>query len=187
MTIKTARLVLRPLGLQDLDTTHEYASDPLNTKYMLHLPNKTKDDTAQFLKNVEKMWEQSMPRYYEFAVMLNGQHIGATSVVLNESRQTGWMGWVINKAYWGKGYATEAAKAVLKFAVNELGVEKIGATCDYRNESSVKVMKKIGLKLECSDGMRRYEDSDEDIQELVYFITAGELCLPLQNVGRDEK
>ena len=41
ITIHTERLTLKPLGIQYLETVHEYASDPENTKYMMYLPNET--------------------------------------------------------------------------------------------------------------------------------------------------
>ncbi len=49
-SIKTERLILRPLERNDLDTTHEYAGDVENTKYMIHLPNNTIKETEQFYK-----------------------------------------------------------------------------------------------------------------------------------------
>ena len=49
MTIRTDRLLLRPLCSSDLKTVHEYAGDAENTKYMLFLPNTTEQETADFL------------------------------------------------------------------------------------------------------------------------------------------
>jgi len=59
---------------------------------------------------------------------------------------------------------------VLNFARDELKLNKVTAQCDYRNEASFKIMRKIGFSLESDDGVRRYKDSDEDVQELVYAI-----------------
>ena len=47
--IKTDRFVLRPLSINDLDTVHIYASDPENTRFMMWLPNDTKEETAREL------------------------------------------------------------------------------------------------------------------------------------------
>ena len=80
----------------------------------------------------------------------------------------GELGWIIHRAYQGNGYATEAAKAVMHFALDKLYVKKTVAYCDHRNERSVGVMRKIGLTLERDDGVRRYRDSDEDVRELMY-------------------
>jgi len=157
--------------MSDLASTHEYASDVSNTKYMVHLPNKTTQETENFLKRVVAEWERESPQFYEFAIILDDKHIGGVSVSLDESRQTGALGWIVGKPYQGKGYATEAAKAVMDFAIKDLKVKKIIAHCDYRNVTSYRLMEKIGLSLECDDGVRRYNDSDEDIQELMYSRT----------------
>lgn len=166
--ITTNRLVLRPLTLDDLYTTHEYAGDVSNTKYMIYLPNDTIQETADFLHRVAAEWSKESPSFYEFAVILGEKHIGAVSISLDESKQVGELGWIINKTYQGNGYATEAAKAVMDFAINSLKVNKIVAHCDYRNIPSCKVMCKLGLSLERNDGLRRYKGSDEDVKEFMY-------------------
>ena len=165
--IKTVRLVLRPFKLDDVETAHEYASDPEN-KYMVYLPNDTKQETERFLRTTISEWKKDIPQSYEFAVVYGGKHIGGVSVYLDESRQVGELGWIIHKDYQGNGFATEAAKAVMDFAVNAQKVKKIVAHCDYRNVASVKVMQKLGLSLERDDGVRRNKGSDEDSRDLMY-------------------
>ncbi|MDR2888941.1 MAG: GNAT family N-acetyltransferase [Lachnospiraceae bacterium] len=170
--IKTARLMLRALEINDLDTTYEYASDAKNTEYMIHLPDSTKEETEQFLQRVSNEWRKELPRFYEFAVILNGKHIGAASISIDEDREEGELGWIIHKDYQGKGYATEAAKAVMDMGLKELGLKKIVACCDYRNTPSCRVMQKIGLSLERDDGVRRYKNSNEEFREFLYSLTA---------------
>jgi RimJ/RimL family protein N-acetyltransferase len=137
---------------------------------MKYLPNATMQETENFLHRVVSEWKKETPAFYEFAIILNEKHIGGISVYLDENRKVGSLGWVINNIYHGNGYATEAAKAVMDFAFNTLKVEKVVADCDYRNKSSIKVMQKIGLLLECDTGVRRYKGSDEDIQNLKYSL-----------------
>jgi len=155
--LKTERLLLRPLSVSDLYTAHEYASDIENTKYMIHLPNRSLEETRRFLERVSLEWQKEEPSFYEFAVIYDSLHIGAVSIRLNEDKTEGEMGWIINKKYWGKGFATEAALAVKSFAVEQLKVKKLVAYCDCRNLQSARVMEKIGLSFE-SKGQRRYSD-----------------------------
>lgn len=169
--IKTARLLLRPLNFADLNTAHEYASDVDTTRFMMRLPNKTLEDTAKFLTDVTKEWEKDEPAFYEFAVTLNGLQIGAVSVYLDEQRETGEMGWILNKKYHKMGYATEAANAVKDFALNVLRLKKIIAQCDYRNEPSRRLMERIGLKLESDNGVRTYAKNNETARELTFSVT----------------
>lgn len=172
--IKTKRLVLRPLNIEDLDTVHAYASDIGNTKYMIHLPNDTIEETSQFLIRVTNEWQKEEPSFFEFAITIDGKQIGAVSVSLNEQRTEGELGWILDKNYWGKGYATEAAMAVKDFTLNKLKVSIIVAHCDYRNTASCNVMKKIGLILAKDDGVRQYPKTAEIAKELMYSFTAVE-------------
>jgi len=171
MILKTERLTLRPFTMGDLKTTHAYASDPENTRFMIHLPNKTKRQTRRFLKYTIAKGKKRPQRCYEFTVILDGKHIGAVSVNLDKSGQEGELGWIIQRAYWGNGYATEAAGAIMTFAREELQVKKLVAHCDHRNSASARVMEKLGMALESDSGTRRYKGSEEDVRELKYAVS----------------
>lgn len=175
--LKTNRLILRPLNIKDLDTVHAYASDIENTKYMIYLPNDTIEETSQFLACVTNEWEKDEPSFYEFAITLNGLQIGAVSVYLNEQRTEGELGWILNKNYWGKGYATEAAMAVKDFSINQLKVPTLVAHCDYRNTASRNVMENIGLTLIIDNGVRQYPKTKEKARELMYSFTNTEILV----------
>lgn len=111
-------MLLRPLNLSDLESVHEYASDKENTIYMYHLPNENMEETTEFLSGVTKEWEKDTPSFYEFAIELDGKQIGAVSIYLKDSCDSGELGWILNKKYWHNGYATEAAMALKDFALN---------------------------------------------------------------------
>lgn len=168
--IKTDRLVLRPLSINDLDTVHTYASDPENTRFMMRLPNDTKEETAQFLSNVTEEWKKASPDFYEFAITLDGKQIGAISCALNEQKDEGELGWIINKRYWKMGYAAEAAFAIKDFAINTLKIRMLTANCDSRNADSYRLMEKIGLQLESDNGTRTYPKTGETARELTYSL-----------------
>lgn len=183
LTLKTPRLVLVPHGRRFLDSTHEYASDPENTRYMMHLPNPSRSETADFLTMIEREWESESPQSYEFAVLLDGEHIGACGLyVADEDRTTAEAGWIFNKKYWGRGYASEAAAAVISYGVNELGFRKYIATCDSGNTGSWRVMEKLGMqRVGCESG-RRNKSADRDSIQFNYAMTVGEEGFPC---GRD--
>lgn len=56
------------------------------------------------------------------------------------------IGWRLGFPYWGKGYATEGAKAALAFAFDELSLDKVVSFTAYPNTRSEKVMQKLGMK-----------------------------------------
>jgi len=168
--LKTPRLLLRPLRLADAPEVHLYASDPVCTRYMMFLPNETMDDTRAFLQSVEEGWQMQPPRAYEFAVTLNGQVIGAVSVAPDENGTEAEMGWILNPAWHGQGYALEAASAVRDFALHTLRLPRLIAHCDARNAPSYRLMEKLGMQLEDADGTREYPQTGEVFRELTYAL-----------------
>ncbi len=170
MIIKTDRLLLRPLVTGDLASTYEYASDKENTAFMLYLHDDEIEQTERFVLKSELEWQKENPSFYEFAVVLDKKHIGAVSIYLSNDRKSAELGWIINKRYWGKGYASESAAAARDFAVNVLGVIRITAHCDCRNMKSYKLMEKIGMTCEDTSGIRTYPKKGETSRELLYSL-----------------
>ncbi len=170
MNIHTKRLFLKPLGPQYLISTHKYASDFDNTKYMVHLPNTDISETESFLKRVQAEWEKCNPEFFEFAILLDNKHIGAVSIYINNDSAEGELGWIISKDYWGNGYAAEAASAIINFAIQELKIRKFIAHCDSENVSSSRVMEKLGFSLVERANGRKNKSSDEDREELMYSL-----------------
>lgn len=170
MNIHTKRLLLEPLGLQHLISTHKYASNFDNTKYMIHLPNTDISETESFLERVQAEWQKCNPQFYEFAILLDNEHIGAVSIYIENDNAEGELGWIISKEYWGNGYAAEAAGAIINFAIQELKVKKFIAHCDSENVSSFRVMEKLGFSLVERSKGRKNKSSNEDREELMYFL-----------------
>jgi RimJ/RimL family protein N-acetyltransferase len=62
------------------------------------------------------------------------------------SRREGELGYVMHPDVWGRGYATEAARLLLRFGFEDLGLEQVVATCDPRNVASARVLEKVGMQ-----------------------------------------
>jgi ribosomal-protein-alanine N-acetyltransferase len=170
MEIHTKRLLLAPLGPQYLASTHHYASDIENTKYMVHLPDTDISETESFLNRVHAEWQKTIPQFYEFAILLDKEHIGAVSIYINQDNTEGELGWIINKKYWRNGYASEAAAGIIHFAVQELNIKKFIAHCDSENVSSYRVMEKLEMKFICKSQGRKNKASDADREEFLYSL-----------------
>ena len=167
LEFKTCRLTLRPLSTKDLATTHEYATDLDVTKYMIYLPNHSEEETLEFLQWCEAEWNKEQPNDYEFAICLNGKHIGAISLSHVDGTYYE-LGWVLHKHYQGTGYATEAARELVRFA-KSLGAQKLIAHCDTRNVASRRVMEKLGMELVLEQD-RQYLDERGMAREYEYAI-----------------
>lgn len=170
MEIKTPRLSLRPADISYLHSTHAYAGNIENTKYMMFLPHANEAETAEFLRDAESQWAKEEPERYEFVILLEDVHIGGITLYMMEDRSEAELGWVLHRDYLRKGYATEAAQAVMDFARDELGVRRIFAGCDSENVASYKLMEKLGMT-HVSTGTRCNRSmGDEKRVELVYEI-----------------
>ncbi|MBS5726060.1 MAG: GNAT family N-acetyltransferase [Clostridiales bacterium] len=168
--IKTERLRLRPLQISDLETTHAYASDVENTRYMIYLPNHALTETKQFLTWAEQQWAKDAPDDLEFAILLQGNHIGAISLSWDKSNNVGEFGWILHRNYWKRGYALEAALALKAYAIDTLKIRKLIAHCDSKNVNSARLMEKIGMKREDLVGTRQYPDSRGTSEEFTYCL-----------------
>ena len=77
------------------------------------------------------------------------------------------LGYWIGVPFWNRGYATEAAEAVIKFGFEELGLNRIEAEHFTRNPASWRVMEKLGMTLE---GVRRQHVLKEDeLEDLALY------------------
>ena len=168
MIIHTERLELRPHGVEYLQSVNKYATDLENTKYMMHLPNENIEETKAYLEGVTEEWKKETPTFYEFAIILDGKHIGTVTVYPNEDCSEAELGWIIDKDYWGYGYTSEAGKAVVDMCVEKLGIRKFIAHCDSENEASRGVMRKLGMHMEAEYGGRKNRASDEMRRECEY-------------------
>ena len=170
MEIRTKRLVLKPMSMEYLHTVHAYASDPENTRFMTRLPNEALEETERFIRGAEAAWGMDPPAFCEFVVLLGDAHIGAASVYPSERSGEAEVGWIINKAYWGRGYAAEAARAAMDYAASRLGIRRFIAHCDAENDASRRVMEKLGMRFVSREGGRKNRSSDEERMELLYDL-----------------
>lgn len=169
--IKTESLELLPQGMAFFDTTHAYASDRENMRFMINLPNESEDATKEFLNGAEAEWKKENPSFFEFAILREGKHIGGISIYLDESKTSGELGWCLIKSAQGKGYAAEAAKALIAWAKQELSINKFIAHCDSENIASWKTMEKLGMKrISCTGGRFNKIAPTEERKEFLYEL-----------------
>lgn len=114
MTIlQTERLLLRPLAPTDFAAFRTFAADGELTKYMLFYPLEQEAELHTFLQNAAQAWNSLFPQTYEFAVLRKAELLGTVTLEYMTPEQ-GMLGWLFRADAHGKGYATEAAKAVVE-------------------------------------------------------------------------
>lgn len=170
MEIKTARLILKPVTMEYLHSTHAYASDPENTRLMMFLPYASVGETEEAIREAEEQWRMEKPHHREFVILRGEEHIGAITLYFLEDRTEGELGWVLNKKYWGSGYVTEAARAMLAYAKNHCGIRRMIACCDSENAASMRVMEKLGMVHALTGKRKNRSMGEEERIELIYEL-----------------
>ncbi len=148
--LESARLVLRELELSDWPAVHAYSSEPGVTRYQPWGPN-TPAGSRTFVRRVVAGRRREPRRDHHLAVTLaeSGQLVGTAALIVRSSEHgQGEIGYFLAPASWGHGYATEAAQLLLDFGFGRLGLHRIFATVDPRNEASIRVLTKLGMRLE---------------------------------------
>lgn len=172
MYIETERLVIREFESADWQEVYDYTSDSAVMKY---IPEGvfSEEDAKAFVDgnrggNAEK-----------FSVVLKGEDIliGHISFHKYFGEHTYEIGWVFNPKYYNKGYASEAARAMVEFGFKEMKLHRIIATCQPENPASYRVMEKIGMRRE-GYFKKCIPQGDGWWDEYYYAILAEELQQP---------
>jgi [ribosomal protein S5]-alanine N-acetyltransferase len=129
----------------DFAPIHAYASDSDVTRFMFH-GVRSEADTRDYLDRMLAS-QRARPRLiWELAVVVTsaGRLIGACDLTCEDGRE-GDLGFIFSKDVWGTGYATEAAREMVRAGFDDLKLERIFATCDVENLASARVLEKAGL------------------------------------------
>ncbi|MDO4522641.1 MAG: GNAT family N-acetyltransferase [Eubacteriales bacterium] len=166
--IRTKRLILKPSGMKYNQDVNEYAMDLENTKYQLALPNKSEEETKEFLRMVEAEWNKENQNYFEFSMLYDDKCIGGIGITIEDG--VGELGWTVNKRYWRNGFAFEAAETLIKYFSEHMDIRHFIAHCDAENVPSYKLMEKLGMKKTGEWGGRRNRSASEDSFEYQYEL-----------------
>lgn len=135
--IKTKRLELKDLTLDDVDDMFEYAKMPIVGNSAGWTPHKSKDETYQIVKSLINSKEV-------LGIYLNNKLIGTVGIHYRNGEYD--IGYVLHPDYWNKGYMTEACNAVIKdYFENPNNKELFGSTF-IDNIGSQRVLQKLGFK-----------------------------------------
>jgi [ribosomal protein S5]-alanine N-acetyltransferase len=142
--LNTARLVLRPTRVADAARAFEIQSDWDVTR-MLAMANFPPDQTEMRRWFAGHSQERLVGSAYRFAVAREGRLIGVVDVA-GVDRGGGALGYWFDKAVWGPGFATEAARAIVKFAFDDICVSRLRARHASDNAASARVLQKLGFQ-----------------------------------------
>jgi RimJ/RimL family protein N-acetyltransferase len=149
--VRTERLVLRQIDPErDVDAIHAYASREDVCRYIPWTP-KTREQVEAWLprRAITTIGAPGDGASLAITLAQTGELVGDVMLIwASEEHRTGELGYVVNPAYAGHGYATEAAGAMLAMAFDRLGLRRMVARVDARNPASAAVLRKIGMRQE---------------------------------------
>ncbi len=148
--LRSERVFLREFIESDWEDVHKYASQEIACQYQPWGPNSVEDSKTFVQQSIEAATQKPRTRFV-FAIVNKEdiRMIGTGELNIRDfNNKVGEIAYIINPDFWGKGFATEAAKILADFGFSEFNLHRIYATCDPRNIASSKVLEKIGMTKE---------------------------------------
>ncbi len=148
-TIESARLVLRPMVESDAPDLARLAGAKEVARTTLRIPHPYEEPAARdYITRVRGMWENDSAMVFAIVERMSNRFTGAVGLVLTPEHRRAEMGYWIGVPYWGNGYASEAAARVLRFAFEDLNLERVTACAFASNPASCRVLEKVGMTRE---------------------------------------
>jgi RimJ/RimL family protein N-acetyltransferase len=150
LPLLTDRLLLRDFVPDDWRAAHIYESDPQTVRYQSFGPFSEEQSRDYIARNLESI--RARPRrLYDLAVVLREDdslvgRCGLSQSAAEPDEAALW--YILNRGYWRRGLMSEAARRLLRFGFEELGLRRVWADTDPRNAASIRLLEKLGMRRE---------------------------------------
>lgn len=153
MKLETSRLQLEPFELAHFDGLRAMENDPEIMRYISNGVVKTPEETLATIERVTLRWQQYGFSWWAMREKASGDIVGAGCLqhLANQDGAPLEIGWRLNANHHGKGYATEAAQAIIQFAVEHIGAKYLVAVADPENAASQRVMQRLGMTYKANE------------------------------------
>ncbi len=147
--LPTSRLVLRPFVSEDASEVQRLAGEREIAANTLRIPHPYSLEMArEWIGSLAGSFDHSEQVVFAVVRATDHQLVGAVGLVIDPDNRAAEMGYWIGKPYWSQGYCTEAARKVLDYGFEQLGLNRIFASTFRRNTASARVLQKLGMVLE---------------------------------------
>lgn len=160
--LETERLTLRRMERSDALLMLELLNDPAFIRFVADRGVRTEAQAAAYIE------EKILPSYAKFGFGFyvveqkeTGEAIGICGLVKRDALDDVDVGFSFRRKFWGQGYATEAAAAVVEFGRTTFGLPRVIAIASAENVSSISVLKKLGLRFEKTIRLPGYESDGQ--------------------------
>jgi len=152
-TLVASRLTLRAFNDSDAATVEARLADPEVSRHTLNIPHPyPPGSAAPWIATHAESWAEGKSGTWAIARTADGALVGAISLRFARAHQRAEVGYWVSREEWGKGIATEAARRLIAFAFDELGLHRVDAHHFVENPASGRVLVHAGMRAE---GTRR--------------------------------
>ncbi|KQZ07668.1 GCN5 family acetyltransferase [Agromyces sp. Root1464] len=145
-TLHTERLRLRPFTDDDADALFALQSDADVLRYWDSPPWTDRASVARFMDGCRRMADEGSGARVAIERTADRAFVGwCTFNSWNSDFRSASLGYCLNRAAWGHGYATEAARALLRWAFDTIDLNRVQSETDTRNLASARVLEKLGF------------------------------------------
>jgi [ribosomal protein S5]-alanine N-acetyltransferase len=173
-TLTTERLLLRPFTQADAPEVQRLAGEREIAATTASIPHPYPDGAAEaWIETHAGRFARGEAAAFAVTRRADGALLGVVGLEINGEMQRAELGYWIGKPYWNQGYCSEAAAAVVRFALVDLGLRRVFARHFSGNPASGRVMQKVGLRHEGT--LRRHTLKWGGVHDLeMYGLLAGE-------------
>jgi RimJ/RimL family protein N-acetyltransferase len=167
--LRTDRLVLRRFRTEDAVTFAAYRSDPEVARYQ-DWDSCSQEEADAFVREMATSHPGVPGEWFQFAIadQESDEHVGDVGLGVDaDDTSRAELGFTLARAHQGRGYATEAVSRVIDYAFEQLGADAVYAVADARNDASIALLERIGMRRTTIEHVRfKGEWCDEHTYEL---------------------
>ncbi|MDQ7797520.1 MAG: GNAT family N-acetyltransferase [Candidatus Edwardsbacteria bacterium] len=167
-TLTTERLILLPFTLDDASELQKLAGARAIADTTINIPHPYPEGAAEkWISTHRDEYQKNGSVAWAVVLKDSPQLIGCISLGVDSKNERAELGYWISQTFWGRGYCTEAAKAVLGYGFRQTKLNRIFAFYLSRNPASGKVMAKIGMKKEGE--MRQHIKKWDQFEDIIHY------------------
>ena len=149
IVLETKQLIFKLAVADDLDSLHALLSDADVMKYVGNGKTRSREEVKSWLDDIIAYQKKHGFSFYSVFEKATNEYVGRAGLIhlaFNEQQPDIEVGYTLHKKFWGKGYATEIAKALIQYGFNKLNLSKLVAVTYPENIQSRRVLEKAGMR-----------------------------------------
>lgn len=158
VVIETERLLLRRFTPEDAEDNYRIYADPENMRFMGSPPESVEAERDNIRRHIDGYYDRHGFGLWAVVLREDGRLVGRCGLLRQplEGAQVVELSYLLDRHYWGRGLATEAARAVVKLGFEKYGLPRVVAFIHPENAASVRVALRVGMRHERDVDFREF-------------------------------